>query len=214
MPRFDLKDYIEVKDRIAQFWGKYPDGAIEVDELHVDTHTVRYKARVYANRADDRPIGTGHAEEVRISENEIRKNPKLANNPNAGSAVENCETSAVGRALAMAGFGVSKSVASRQEMEKVQRLNDRRETSQESLDKHEEPAKVPSNGADHLSPEEARTLAGKIKATGMEMTAIKLKLTAMGIESPKTLAGALQEMSKDEALELFSWVQGETIEEN
>lgn len=216
MPRFDLNDYIEVKDRIALFWEKYPEGAITTELLHADDHIVRVHAKVYAGRAPMQiPLGTGLAEEVRIPESEIKKNPKLANNPNAGSAVENCETSAVGRALANAGFGVSKAVASRQEMEKVQRMHDRRETSEKALDKPKEPAKVSSNGAEpKLSEDEARTLARSVKKTGMETSALLLKLTAMGFEPKTSLATTLQQLSKDEAQEFFSWVKGETSEEN
>lgn len=215
MPRFDPKDYVEVKDRIVLFWEKYPDGAIVTELIYVDDRVVRMKALVYEHReiaetARQQPLGVGHAEEYRITEADIKKDSRKQYEPNATSAVENCETSAVGRALAMAGFEVSKSVASRQEMEKVARQQARRENDQVALDKQKEPAKVPSNGAsDHLDEGEARTLAGKIKATGMEMTAIKLKLTAMGVESPKTLAGALRDMTKDQAMDLYSWVMGE-----
>lgn len=218
MARFDPKDYIEVKDRIVLFWEKYPNGAIETELLHADERIVRVKAQVFATRDDGKPVGSGHAEEVRITEADIKRDSKKQYEPNATSAVENCETSAVGRALAMAGFEVSKSVASRQEMEKVQRQQQRmkanQETSQESLDNAKKPAKVDTtNGAqtpDKLGEEEARKLAGKIKATGMELSAVKLKLVSMGIESPATLVAALQDCTKDQALDLYSWVQGET----
>lgn len=218
MPRFDLKDYIEVKDRIARFWEKYPDGAIVTELLYVDDHVVRFKAEAYEVRSGEvshKPLGIGHAEEYRITEAQIKNNPKLQYEPNVTSAVENCETSAVGRALAMAGFEVSKSVASRQEMEKVARQQAAREAerkeSEKSLDKPEESATVDSNGAEPKTLEEgeARELAGQIKATGIETSAVKLKLLAMGVETPKTLATALQTMTREQAQELHSWVVGE-----
>lgn len=215
MPRFNKDDYIEVKDRIVKFWVKYPEGAIITEMLHVDDRCVRFKAYVYANKTEvpGTPIGTGHAEEYRITEADIKKDSKKQYEPNATSAVENCETSAVGRALAMAGFEVSRSVASRQEMEKVERQQIKRENSKEALDKPKEPARVEPNGdaeSEHLTQEEARVAAGRIKGTGMEMSAVQLKLVAMGIENAKTLAGALQVMTKEEAQELESWVMGET----
>lgn len=218
MPRFNKDDYIEVKDRLALFWEKYPEGAIITEELHVDDYKVRIKAYVYQHRyvkeGDTQlPLGTGHAEEVRITQDDIKRDYKKQYEPNATSAVENCETSAVGRALAMAGFGVSKSVASRQEMEKVEREVLRQENERVALDKHRTPDKVVSNGGPKrvlLTPEEARTLAGRIKATGLETSAVKLKMVGMGVEEDTTLSGTLQKMTKDEAQELFSWVVGET----
>jgi hypothetical protein len=217
MPRFNKDDYIEVKDRLALFWEKYPEGAIVTEMLHVDDQCVRIKAYAYQHRyvkeGDTQlPLGTGHAEEVRITEADIKRDSKKQYEPNATSAVENCETSAVGRALAMAGFGVSKSVASRQEMEKVEREVLRQENERSDLDKPIEPAKVTTNGGPQrvlLTPEEARVLAGKIKATKLETSAVKLKMVGMGVEEDKTLSGTLQKMTKDEAQELYSWVLGE-----
>jgi hypothetical protein len=218
MPRFNKDDYIEVKDRLALFWDKFPEGSIVTEELHVDDHRVRIKAAVYQHRyvkeGDTQlPLGTGHAEEVRITEADIKRDSKKQYEPNATSAVENCETSAVGRALAMAGFGVSKSVASRQEMEKVERELLRQENERAALDSKVEPAKVTTNGGPKrvlLDPDEARILAGKIKATKLETSAVKLKMVGMGVEEDKTLSGTLQKMTKDEAQELYSWVLGET----
>lgn len=217
MPRFNKDDYIEVKDRLALFWEKYPEGSIVTEELHVDDHKVRIKAYAYQHRyvkeGDTQlPLGTGHAEEVRITEADIKRDSKKQYEPNATSAVENCETSAVGRALAMAGFGVSKSVASRQEMEKVERQQTKRENERAVLDRKVEPAKVSTNGATErvtLDPEEARKLAGNIKSTGIETGAVRLKMVAMGIEEEKTLSGTLQNMTREEAQELYSWVQGQ-----
>jgi hypothetical protein len=218
LPRFDKDDYVEVKFRILQFWEKYPEGSIVTEMLHVDDRCVRIKAYVYQHRyvkdGDSQlPLGVGHAEEYRITEADIKRDSKKQYEPNATSAVENCETSAVGRALAMAGFGVSKSVASRQEMEKVERELLRQENERAALDKPIEPAKVPTNGGPQrvlLTRDEARVLAGNIKKTGLEMSAVKLKLVGMGVEQDKTLSGTLQKMTKDEAQELYSWVLGES----
>jgi hypothetical protein len=97
-------------------------------------------------------------------------------------------------------------------MEKVRRQQDANETSQTTLDKPIEPAKVSTNGAgesEKLTAEEARTMAGEIKKTGIEMSAVKLKLVGMGIEEQKTLSQTLQTMTKNEAQELYSWVTTE-----
>lgn len=218
MPRFNLDDYVQVNDRIVKFWDKYPNGGVVTECLQVNDHVVLFKAEVYAHHdrplAGQVPLGTGHAEEVRITEADIAKDKRKQYEPNATSAVENCETSAVGRALANAGFEVSKSVASRQEMEKVARQQVKRENLDKSLDNGDVPAKVRSSWSEQapetLDSEEARKLAGEIKSIvpAKQMGAVRLKLVGMGIEEQKTLSQTLQTMTKDQALELYSWVQG------
>jgi hypothetical protein len=121
----------------------------------------------------------------------------------------------------MAGFEVSKSVASRQEMEKVQRqqlarenqaeLLAKEETSRSTLDTSAEDATVGTSNGDEpqmIDREEAVRLAGELKSQ-IELSAVKLKLTAMGIETKDTLAGTLQTMSLQQIGELRSWVSGE-----
>ena len=107
---FDLSQYEPVAARHARWLEVHPEG-------RTITHMVSVPgADVCVIRAElwlgDVCIATGYAEEVRG-----------AGNVNRTSHVENCETSAVGRALAnagMAGSDVSKR-PSREEMSKVQR---------------------------------------------------------------------------------------------
>src|SRR5262249_28745958 len=61
---------------------------------------------------DAQPSATGHAFEQR----------GVGSRANRTSHIENCETSAIGRALAMLGFEVERGIASREEMEKVRRM--------------------------------------------------------------------------------------------
>jgi hypothetical protein len=225
MPRINLDKYVTVDQRLVKFWEQFPNGGISTELLYIDDRVVRVKATICADRTipSESKLATGHAEEYRITEAQIQKNPKLRDLPNATSALENCETSAVGRALALAGYEVTKGVASREEMEKVRRHNEAAEMEarrypipESTLDNHETSAKVSSNGAEHsekLTPDEARALAGTIKSTGIEISAVKLKLVTMGIEEKKTLSETLQTMNKDEAQELHSWVIGETSNE-
>lgn len=107
-----LKDYIEVNERIMKFWAKHPDGRIIPDIVKWEDGVIVMKATVYLNAEDQEkslPAAVGHAYEVEGS-----------TYINKTSALENCETSAVGRALAVLGFEVKRSVASREEVRNAQ----------------------------------------------------------------------------------------------
>lgn len=71
------------------------------------------RAEIYRNQDDASPAATGHAFENR-SEGYVNKT----------SYIENCETSAVGRALALLGYEIKRGIASREEMEKADRMSD------------------------------------------------------------------------------------------
>lgn len=103
--KFNLNDYIQVNDRIAEFYKKYPEGSIQTEIVTNLDGQVIFKAYAYRNQDDKRPA-TGHAMEKEGS-----------TYINKTSHIENCETSAVGRALAMLGFEIKKSVASREEVQ-------------------------------------------------------------------------------------------------
>lgn len=107
-----LKDYVEVNVRIEKFHAKYPNGRIETEVMFLqDTQPkeVLVKANVYRDIADAFPAATGHAHEVHGS-----------SYINRTSFIENGETSAIGRALAILGFEIKKSVASREEVANAQ----------------------------------------------------------------------------------------------
>lgn len=106
---FDLSEYVEVKERIRAFYARFPAGSIRTELVHLDDALVIFKALAYRDPADPTPT-TGWAYE-RIGRNPVGEAP----------LVENCETSAVGRALANRGFAGGRR-PSREEMAKVQRL--------------------------------------------------------------------------------------------
>ena len=100
-----LDDYEPVADRIEKYWTEYEQGAIITDLItHTDT-AVTFKATVYDG---ERVVATGWAAET-ITDRGV----------NATSALENCETSAIGRALANLGFAAKKQRPSREEMTKT-----------------------------------------------------------------------------------------------
>ena len=98
------KAYAEVNQRIKAFRMVYPAGSIETDILYLDDGVVTMKAVVKDENGT--VIGTGLAQEKEQS-----------SYINKTSFIENCETSAVGRALGMCGFGIDTSVASADELQ-------------------------------------------------------------------------------------------------
>ncbi len=114
MPRFNLDDYVDVNTRIDTFWERFPGGRIVTELLSDPNHLDRVvvMASVFRDNDPVLPAATGLAFED-------------AGGPGANqtSHLENCETSAIGRALANLGLETSRHRPSRQEMEKVQRLS-------------------------------------------------------------------------------------------
>ena len=105
---FNLEDYETVEERLIKFWKDHPDGQIHTRLLEHTTGRFIVEASIYRTEADARPWTTGLAEET-----------VQGRGVNATSALENCETSAIGRALANAGYATKGKRASREEMTKV-----------------------------------------------------------------------------------------------
>lgn len=97
------KDYAEVNQRIKAFRSVCPGGAIITDMLSNANGVCVFKATIYDE--EQRVLATGTAYEKEGS-----------SFINKTSYIENCETSAVGRALGMCGFGIDTSVASAEEV--------------------------------------------------------------------------------------------------
>jgi phosphoribosylformylglycinamidine (FGAM) synthase PurS component len=97
------KNYAEVNQRIKAFRMVFPNGSITTDIIGLEDGVVTMKATV---RDDEGTIiGSGLAQEKETS-----------SFINKTSFIENCETSAVGRALGMCGFGIDTSIASYEEV--------------------------------------------------------------------------------------------------
>ena len=105
---FNLDDYETVEERLVKFWKDHPDGQIHTKLLENTSSRFIVEASIYRTEADPRAWTTGLAEET-----------VQGRGVNATSALENCETSAIGRALANAGYATKGKRASREEMSKV-----------------------------------------------------------------------------------------------
>jgi len=108
---FNLQDYETVESRLEKWWKDYPDGRVATKlEQASDTRYI-VSAELFKTEADAKACATGLASES-ISDRGV----------NSTSALENCETSAIGRALANAGYAAKGKRASREEMNKVVQL--------------------------------------------------------------------------------------------
>ena len=101
------KDYVLVSDRVLFFNEEYPNGSIQTIKLD-NSDRVEIKAVVIPDVANPQRVFTGHSQAV-WGDGYINKS----------SALENAETSAVGRALALMGIGVIDSIASVDEINKA-----------------------------------------------------------------------------------------------
>lgn len=117
--RFDLSKYSTVAERLAQFHTDHPDGRIvtELTNIDGDIGKTRWviKSTIYltaGDQANGLAKATGYAFEV-----------DGTGGANATSALENGESSSIGRALMVMGYSMNKdpnTLASREEMQKVE----------------------------------------------------------------------------------------------
>ena len=101
------KNYAEVNQRIKAFRMVFPEGKILTQMMSNENGVCIFKAFIYADGLQ--LLATGHAYEKEDS-----------TFINKTSYIENCETSAIGRALGMCGFGVDTSIASAEEVSNAQ----------------------------------------------------------------------------------------------
>jgi hypothetical protein len=112
MPHFNLSEYQTVQERIDLFWEKFPGGRFDLEIVNLTDNQVIIQAKVWTDKNDPHPTTVDFAEE-RIGTSPVNKI----------SHVENCSTSALGRAISALGgeFSPKGKRPSREEMEKVER---------------------------------------------------------------------------------------------
>jgi hypothetical protein len=107
---FNLDDYETCEVRLDKWWKENPDGRVATELISFQNGQYIVQAYLYRTFADSVAYSTGLAEE-KISDRGV----------NSTSALENCETSAIARALANANYAAKGKRASRSEMTKVVR---------------------------------------------------------------------------------------------
>jgi hypothetical protein len=106
--RFNLEEYETVEVRLDKFWAEYPNGRVTTELVHHSSERFIILSTIYRDIEDANPFATGYAEEI-VGATPVNKT----------SALENCETSSLGRALANGGFAAKGKRPSQQEMVKV-----------------------------------------------------------------------------------------------
>jgi len=111
------KQYITVNERVKEFRRLHPQGQILTSILANVDSQVMFKAEIVVEGVT---VSTGHAYEKEGS-----------SFINKTSYIENCETSAIGRALGMYGIGIDTSLASADEVQNAVKQQDKSNDSQE-----------------------------------------------------------------------------------
>ena len=112
MAKFNLENYETVEERLKVFWKDNPNARISTEIAHITPEgtCVTIRAEIYKQEEDARPVSTGIAQETKGQ----------GGFANADAWMENCETSAIGRALANWKYqGSGKARPSKEEMSKV-----------------------------------------------------------------------------------------------
>tara|TARA_Y100000768_G_scaffold28469_1_gene19036 strand:+ start:2732 stop:3316 length:585 start_codon:yes stop_codon:yes gene_type:complete len=115
--KFKGKNYTEVKDRIDAFLSEYPEATIDNMLVSVNSITdtpTGERCNEYMVRSTVYPDKENKPDQYYVGHAAERDNTGFVNKT---SALENCETSAAGRALAFAGYGGGYAIASKEEVE-------------------------------------------------------------------------------------------------
>lgn len=172
------KKYITVNQRVLAFRQLYPNGRINTEIVKISADngtTVIVKASVYDG---DALISTGHALET----------PAKNKNINQFSALENCETSAVGRALGLLGIGSTDSIAN---LEEVQNIEDDGNYAQQLAGAITAPA-----DPNRISPEHLATLGRLYQGASLNKLLDHFQLASLEDMDDKTAQALLAKVAQ------------------
>ena len=114
--KYNLDDYETVDLRLRRLYTSHPEARVLTDMVYRDDRSFIVKAELYLDRNDLTPVSTGYAEEI-VGAGFVNKT----------SALENCETSAIGRAISNSPLVLGTPEGKRpsqSEMEKVERYKE------------------------------------------------------------------------------------------
>ena len=123
---FNINDYETVEVRLGKFISEYPDFRVFTELLESSPTRFIVRASIYRTELDANPWATGLAYEV-VTDRGI----------NSTSALEVCETSALGRSLANAGYAAKGKRPSQSEMAKVVAADNATPTFKEKLEQRQ-----------------------------------------------------------------------------
>ena len=155
MAKFNLENYETVEERLKVFWKDNPEGRIFTEVVHEtdDGSCVTIRAFIYKDENDTNPISTGIAQETKGQ----------GGFANTDAWVENCETSAIGRALANWKYqGSNKPRPSAEEMSKVVKEDTPKTPSKKEV------AKITNDSAEKF----AEDIGAKKKSVGDQLNDI------------------------------------------
>lgn len=155
------KKYAEVNQRIKAFRMVYPTGTIQTTMIDDVDGICTFKADIYDG---DKLLATGTA----------RENSK-SSFINQTNYIENCETSAVGRALGMCGFGVDASLASADEVKNAMEKQNKIENGP----MNEEQAYIIAS----LTPDQKETLRKFYKKDVMNLTSAEAEISINSLKA-------------------------------
>lgn len=158
-------EYVTVAERIKYFNEHYPDGSITpeiISDIKDDRVVIRATVRPHL---DSSRIFIGHSQAL-WGDGYINKT----------SAIENCETSAIGRALGFMGIGVVDSIASVDEIVKAQNAEE----------------------------SEAKYLSNNKKATDKQINWLKAKANSVGVNLEDIANMAIDDISMSDVNKIAS----------
>lgn len=145
------RDYVEVNERLKYFRSHNPGCSIQAEIVTMQNDEIVMVAKVYA--ADGTVMSVGHAHEE-----------KSSSRINNTSYVENCETSAIGRALGILGIGIDGGVATAEEVEMAIAKQNTSADPKRATTPKQPPAKetAPVERQEMDSPEDIAWMAGEL----------------------------------------------------
>lgn len=181
------KKYVLVSDRVLYFNETYPNGAIETN-YSLDGDTYHFFAKVIPDVKIPLRGFTGHSQAT-IGDGTVNKT----------AAMENAETSAVGRALALMGIGVLDSIASADEMNKAVGSTGSRGATPKQIDWMRKTLRHTMTGTDPAFSNDEVADKTIQKIIGMEPGQVPISKVKDAVDR---IAGATEDADKDEVYEV------------